>query len=50
MPTMQRRMLLVALPALALPPTADHAQAFPSRPIPYIMPVAEFGEAASMQA
>jgi tripartite-type tricarboxylate transporter receptor subunit TctC len=40
---MQRRALLRALAALALPATASHAQSFPARPIRYIVPVAAGG-------
>jgi tripartite-type tricarboxylate transporter receptor subunit TctC len=40
---MQRRTLLRALPALALPAGASHAQVFPTRSIRYIVPVSAGG-------
>ena len=40
---MRRRTLLLTLPALGLAPGAGRAQAFPSRPIRYIVPVAAGG-------
>ena len=42
---MQRRHLIRALPALALPAawSSAHAQAFPAKPIRYIVPVAAGG-------
>ena len=39
----QRRSLLLAAPALALPLSAARAQAFPSKPLRYIVPVAAGG-------
>jgi tripartite-type tricarboxylate transporter receptor subunit TctC len=40
---MQRRHLLLALPALMLPASASRAQGFPTRPMRYIVPVAAGG-------
>ena len=40
---MQRRTLIRALPALAVPATASHAQSFPVRSVRYIVPVSAGG-------